>query len=240
MQEKTRGIVMGSLKYSDSSVIVTVYTQKFGRISYMIYGVAKKKSAFRSAFLQPLTLVELDVLHTPGKEIQKIKDVRTTIPLTGISFHPVRNSIALFVAELMLKSLRISEPDNMMYDFLENAIQILDCNEQGLSNFHLIFMIRLARYLGFEPDTLTGTGEYFDMLNATFCVSQPPHIHFMNTESTKAFTELAKCNFDNMHRVSIGRELRYQLINNLEHFYRLHLPDFKGINSLGVLHELFD
>ena len=240
MQVKTRGIVIGSVKYSDSSVIVTVYTQEFGRISYMVYGVAKKKSAFRSSFLQPLTLIDLDVWHVPGKEIQRIKDVRVTVPLTGIPFHPVKNSLALFVAELLQKVLQLSEPDEFLYGFLENAVQILDCAERGLANFHLVFMIRFARYLGFEPDTKIMSGKYFDMLNGVFCDMRPAHVHFMVEAEADAFSRLARCNFDNMHEVILNRELRFRLIADLEQYYRLHIPDFRGLNSLSVFHELFD
>lgn len=239
MQVKTRGIVIGSLKYSDSSVIVTVYTQQFGRISYMIYGATKKKSAFRSSFLQPLTLVDIDAWHLPGKEIQRIKDVRVTIPLIGIPFHPVKNAIALFISELLQKALHLSEPDDTLYSFLENAIQILDYSEYGLANFHLIFMIKLARYLGFEPTINVQSTKYFDLLNGVFCEFRPAHIHYMSETEANAFYQLAQCNFDDMGNVMLSRDVRFKLIEDLEQYYRLHISDFRGLNSLPILHELF-
>ena len=162
MQIKTEGIVLHSLKYSDSATIVTVYTVQFGRVSYMVHGVNKKKSKFRAAFLQPLTLVEMDVFHVPGKEIQTIKDIRIAFPFTGIPFHPVKNALALFISEVLFRSLKRAEEDDNLFQFLSNSIRMLDYCEEGLANFHLVFLVKLSRYLGFEPNTDHGQTRYFD------------------------------------------------------------------------------
>ena len=96
MLQKTNGIVLHSTKYNDNATIVTIYTQLFGRISYMVYGVNKKKSTFRAAFLQPLSLVEIDVFHSHSKNIQSIKDIRSNFPLIGIPYHPIKKLIGTF------------------------------------------------------------------------------------------------------------------------------------------------
>ena len=111
MQVKTSGIVLHSIKHTDSTTILTVYTRQFGRVSYMVHGANKKKSVCRTAFLQPLSIIEMDVFHTPGKDIQRLKEMRMEHSLTGIPYNPIKNSLALFLSEVLFRTLRQTEPD---------------------------------------------------------------------------------------------------------------------------------
>ena len=138
--EKTKGIVLHALKYSDTSTVVTVYTERFGRVAYMVYGVGGKRAVCRPALLQPLSLVELEVAHHPGKDMQRIREMRMAYPLEGIPFDPVKNSIALFLSEVLYRVLRRSEPDGELYAFLERSILRLDSSKGRLADFHLLFL----------------------------------------------------------------------------------------------------
>lgn len=240
MQIKTTGIVLHSLKYSDSATIVTIYTQQFGRVSYMVYGVNKKKAVCRSALLQALSIVELDVAHSPGKEIQRIKEVRTAIPFTEIPFDPVKNSIALFLSEVLFRTLRQAEPDEELFSFLENSIQLLDCCEHGIANFHLIFLVKLTRYLGCAPNSEKETNGYFDLINGVFLQQKPLHVHYLLPEISKDLSILLGVDYQNMNSLVFSRKRRYELLESLVEYYRLHIPDFNGLNSLEVLQSLFD
>ncbi len=237
---KTNGIVLHSLKYTDSSTIVTIYTNQFGRTSYMVHGVNKKKSKFRAAFLQPLSVVELDVYHTPGKDIQNIKDIRVYYPFTGIPFHPVKNSLALFVSEVLFRALKQTEADENLYHFLENSVQVLDCCEEGLANFHLVFLMKLSRYLGFEPNGESAEDKHFDLMNGIFIKEKPLHTHFLLPEATANFLQIMQSDYLNMQTIKLTRDQRLKLVEILIEYYKLHIPDFHGLNSLPVLHALFD
>ena len=240
MQEKTSGIVLHSIKYSDSATIVTVYTNLFGRVSYMVYGVNKKKSVFRSAFLQPLTIVELDVTHLPGKDLQSVKDVRIAYPFTGIPFDPIKNSLALFLSEVLFRTLRQTEPDETLFQFLHNSIQQLDCCESGLANFHLIFLLKLTRHLGFEPNEDEESAIYFDLMNGVFIRNKPIHIHYLLQDATTDFRALLQADYTNMNELILSRQKRLKLLESMVEYYRLHIPDFNGLHSLAVLQSLFD
>jgi DNA repair protein RecO (recombination protein O) len=206
----------------------------------MVHGVNKKKSVCRAAFMQPLTVVDMDVYHTPGKEIQRIKDMRLAFPLVGIPFHPVKNSLALFLSELLFRTLRRTEPDESLYLFLENSIQTLDCCEEGISNFHLIFLLKFSRYLGFEPNQDETDGTYFDLMNGVFLKQKPLHVHFLPPELSRDFAALLGCDYTDMHRLVLSRQKRVDLLEGMIEYYRLHIPDFHGLHSLAVLQSLFD
>ncbi len=240
MQVKTKGIVLHSVKYSDSASIITIYTEQFGRASYMIYGINKKKSALRPALLQPLSLVEIDIVHQPGKDLQRIKELQMFYTFSGIPVNPVKNAIALFISEVLYRTLKQSEPDENLFLFLENSIQQLDCSDKGIANFHLIFLLKLSRYLGFEPNSDEDSFRYFDLLNGTFQIEKPLHIHYLTTEDAVDFAAVLHAGYQNMGKLVFSRQKRVKLLEGLIEYYRLHIPDFHGLHSLSVLQNLFD
>ena len=136
--EKTKGIVLHALKYSDTSAVVTIYTERFGRAAYMVYGVGGKRAVCRPALLQPLSLVELEVVHRPGKDLQRIREMRMAYPLEDLPFNPVKNSIALFLSEVLYRVLRRSEADGDLYAFLERSVLALDGGKGRMSDFQFI------------------------------------------------------------------------------------------------------
>jgi len=239
MQQKTAGIVLHTTKYKDNTNIVCIYTRDFGRVSYMVYGVGRKKSVVRSSFLQPLTLAELEVRHTTNKDIQQIKEIRVLYPFSSIPENPVKNALALFLSEVLFKSLRQAEPDEMLFLFLENSIQQLDCCHEGVQNFHLVFLQKLSRYLGFEA-SVEFSGRYFDLMNGVFLTERPTHVHFLMPESASQFRILLETDYNTMNKLVLSRENRSELLKNLLEYYRLHIPEFHNLNSMAVLQSLFD
>jgi len=240
MQVKTSGIVLHSIKYTDSTSIITVYTRQFGKVTYMVHGVNKKKSVCPAAFLQPLSLIEMDVFHTPGKNIQRLKEIRMEHPFTGIPFNPVKNALALFISEVLFRTLRQTEPDENLYLFLENSILQLDCSEKGLSNFHLVFLLKLTRYLGFEPNQDNVHVNYFDLMNGVFVNEKPVHTHFILPDVSADFISVLNTDYSNMHNLVFSRARRANLLLSEVEYYQLHIPDFHGLHSLAVLQSLFD
>lgn len=240
MQVKTTGIVLHSIKHTDSTSIITIYTQQFGRVSYMVHGAHKKKSVVRASFLQPLSLVELDVFHTPGKDIQRIKDIRMLQVFTSIPFDPVKNSLALFISEVLFRTLRQTEPDDSLFLFLENSILQLDYCETGIANFHLVFLLKLTRYLGFEPNNDEEDAKYFDLMNGVFLHERPLHTHYLLPEISTLFIKVLEADYSNMQELTFSRAVRVKLLESLTEYYRLHIPEFHGLHSLAVLQSLFD
>lgn len=240
MHQKTTGIVLHTLKHKDSATIVTVYTRQFGRVSYMVHGVNKKKAVVRSAYLQALSIIEIDVFHNTKKSIQQIKDLHTAYNFIGIPYDPIKNALALFIAEVLYRSLKQTESDENVYLFIENAIQQLDHCETGISNFHLVFMVKLSRFLGFAPNIEETENRYFDLMNGVFLTQKPLHSHYLIQEVTADLAALLSVDFSTMDELQMGRQKRVKLLESLVEYYRLHVPEFHGLHSLAVLQSLFD
>ncbi|NJK85044.1 MAG: DNA repair protein RecO [Bacteroidales bacterium] len=148
MLQKTRGIVLHYLKYSESSIISHVYTEKFGRLSLISSGFKGKNAKNKIIYFQPLSLVEVDVYLKQSNEVHRIKEIKPYVPLYQLSGNMVKGAIAIFIAELLYKTIHEKEPNPEMYSFLESAIQYLEHVGEGTPNFHLVFIIQYMKLLG--------------------------------------------------------------------------------------------
>jgi DNA repair protein RecO (recombination protein O) len=239
MQLKTTGIVLKPINYNDKSVIVTIYTKDLGRSTFIIYGTSGKRGNAKRSALMPLSIIEIEAGRHPGKDLQTIKEIRVSYPFTGISVSPVKNAIALFMSELLYKCIRQTEADAQMYEFLENAVKLLDHCEEGIANFHLIFMIKLSRYLGFEMNTENHELPVFDLLNGCFTGSYPSHPHYLSPELSSALAQVIPYGFSDLHLINLSRQKRNELLAAMLEYYKLHMNDFHGLKSTEILQELF-
>jgi DNA repair protein RecO (recombination protein O) len=116
----------------------------------------------------------------------------------------------------------------------------LDCIKEGIANFHLVFLARLARYLGFEANGDNIDKKYFDLMNGVFRADKPMHIHFLTSDISLDFATLLAADYSSMHQLALTRQTRIKLLENLIEYYRLHVPEFKGLQSMSILQSLFD
>lgn len=242
MLQKTRGIVLRALKYKDASLIVDVYTEVSGRASFMVYIPKSKKASVKSTLFQPLSLVELDVDIRPNTNIYKVREVKSFFPFTSLPYEPAKSAIALFLAEFLYRSLREEAENVPLFNYLMHSIIWLDTCKRNYANFHLVFLMRLSRFLGLYPN-LDGyaDGDYFDMRAACFS-PLPPQMHsdFLQPAEAALLHKLIRMRYDTMRFVPMTRVERARFLTLINDYYRLHLPDFPVLRSLEVLHELFD
>jgi DNA repair protein RecO (recombination protein O) len=206
----------------------------------MIYGRGKRKSSWKPAFFQPLSIVELEVSHDMRKNIQQMKDVRVLVPYQSLTIDPLKRSIAMFIAEVLLKVLSQSEADESLYLFLRQSLEFLDNSKQKTANFHLVFLLKLSRYLGFEPNIDGQTTLFFDLVNGVFLSSPPAHRHYLFAEEAGKMAQLLQTDYEHMTEIKLSRQQREKLLEDIVSYYRFHLPDFPEIHSLEVLKTLFD
>ena len=241
MYSTTRGIIIHSTPYNDKSVIVHAYTELYGRVPYFVARQRKRKSRISNAHFMPLSIVEMEVEHQRTREIQRIKELRTCYPLVSLPVHPVKNAIALFLAEILYRIVQTTEPDPKLFEYLCHSIRYLDILEQGIANFHLVFLMHLARYLGIFPNAESYTpGVYLDLLNGIFTDQIPTHPHYLNKDESIVFSRMLRMNYENMALYAFSRKERTMIVHHILDYYRLHSIDFPEIKSLSVMQSLFD
>jgi DNA repair protein RecO (recombination protein O) len=239
MLHKTKGIVLKTTDYADNSVIAKIYTSKFGLQSYLINGVKKPKAKIRMNMLQPLHILDLVVYHKPQGNIQRISDAKSDPVLQSIPYHIIKSAMVMFLNEMIYKSLKQQHEDEIMFTFIEKSIELLDKSESNFVNFHLIFLIKLTRFLGFYPELeLERNYPFFDLKDGVFVPNQPPHIYFIEEEYIHAWRNLCSQSIDNFYDLKIDAKTRKYLLSKIIDFYKLHIEDFGTIKSNLILEEV--
>jgi len=240
MFEKTRGIVLHQIKYTDSGIIVQLYTRRFGRQSVLIKGVRNKKSGRHIVFFQPMFILDLVMYHRESRDLHVLKEFSAWYVPTDISAEVRKSCVAIFLGEVLSSVLREESPQEEMYDYIEKSIIYFDQCRTGYANFHIAFLSRLSSFLGFEPSRGRGTDNlYFDMINGAFVPFPPEHNNFADKKISGILSDFFYLSLDRMDQISLTGSLRNEVLEALVRYYSLHLPGLKKINSIEVLKEIF-
>jgi DNA repair protein RecO (recombination protein O) len=240
MLHKTRGIVFQITDFGESSVVARIYTELFGLQGYLINSVRKKNAKVKKNVLHPLSLVELVVYHKERRGLHRVADVKGNPALQNIPFDLVKNSIALFLDEVLCKCIREEEPNQQLFDFLFHSIQLLDVQSPANPEFHLSFLVQLTRYLGFYPGgSYTDNQKYFDLVEGLFVKEVPGHMNYLEPEDSSRLQSIFihSVNFSSPFQMSSAQ--KRLMLEKLLDYYRLHLEGFSEVKSLKVLAEVW-
>jgi len=219
MLHKTRGIVFRFTKYGDTSIIVNIFTDLFGLQSYIINGARSKASRGIISLYQPLTLLDLVVYHRENASILRIKEVKCLHAYQSIHLDIRKTTIALFLNEMINKSVKDQSNAESIFSFLMNSFISLD-QLDAIENFHLQFLIKLSRHLGFGPHA---PKEVLDGLKVT-------------AEDDQALQSLLDCDYG--RPMNISYESRRNILDLLLTFYHRHIENLGEVRSIDVLKEV--
>lgn len=241
MEHKIKGIILHGIRYKETSLICHIYTNAFGRKTYIFNGVYKSKSKGKAAMLQPLFLLDLEVYQNDKADIQRVKDFRLSTPYQSIPFDPVKSALAFFISELLYKLLREEHPNQPLFEFIANSLKALDVLDDGAYNFHLYLMVQLTKYLGLHPTLLDeGTPAFFDLKSGHFTPIEPKHPSYMSRHLSRCFEQLYSIPIAQLPTVRLSRSERQEFIKKMLEFYSIHFGGVIELKSLSVVHELFD
>ena len=238
---KTRGIVFKSIKYSETSLIVDIYTEEKGLRKYLISGVRRKKASTSASLFQIMSLVDLVAYHRDDKDLTRIKEIKPDLVFQQIPFDLIKGAIGMFMIEVAQKTIRESEENPSLFNFLHHSFAYLDASANPIANVHLYFLLELSFYLGFVP-----TGEfqdhcpYFDLKEGIFIAAPPDHPYYMDELRSKQLSQLLQCSMENCHEVKLNRQERKGILNQLLDYYRLHIENFPSINAHQILEEVLE
>ncbi|PMD96760.1 DNA repair protein RecO [Siphonobacter sp. BAB-5405] len=224
MLQKTRGLVLNYLRYRETSIIVKIYTEEFGLQTYIENGVRSSKGKNKIALFQPLTLLDLVVYFKESAGIQRISELRVNHPYQSIPFDVTKSTIALFITEILSKTLKEESSNPPLFGFLRESLLWLDQAATGYENFHVWFLLRLSFYLGFEPQSAQQLSQ--ELTDAGYRVYDE-----------EALSRLDDLRTDPDARVS--RPIRNYLLEILLKFYELHVDGMGEVRSLEVLRTIF-
>lgn len=236
---KTRGIIFRALKYSETSFITDIYTEKKGLQTYIVSGVRKKKALVPPSLLQLMTLVEMVAYHRDDKAMSRIKEIKSAKVYQSIPFDIKKSAIGMFMVEVARKTISESEENPTLFQFFFDTFSWLDSSDYPVANIHLIFLVQLSVFLGFAPGGIyKETTPFFDLQEGFFVPQPPGHTWFLNEEESQIFALLLQADYPQAHLLKITLEQRQKLLSQLLLFYKLHIENFPEINTHQILQEV--
>lgn len=236
----SEGIVLRTIKYSDTSVISKIYTREKGMLSFLILGVYSKKAAIKPSMLQPLQPLELHFYFHQNKTLFKIKELRPSVILNNLHYDLNRSSIAVFMAELINKSIQEEETHPALYDFLMKSILMLDSLKSSLANFPLFFLLEYSKVLGFYPhNNYSAETPCFELQQGMFTNKSDNDSYFILPPASDYFEKMLETSFEQFDTLAIPKQTRQLLLKKLIAYYQVHLHGFKNLNSLQVLEDMY-
>ncbi|MCD8186338.1 MAG: DNA repair protein RecO [Rikenellaceae bacterium] len=237
---KARGIVLHTVKYGDSGLVAYLYTEPHGRQTYLIQGVRSSRSrGNKAALFQPMFLLDYEGAMPRLGDMHRMREVSPVFPLSAIPFDVRKSTIALFMAEVLYRLVRESEANPHLFAFLEQAVQALDMLQEGVSNFHLWFLVKLSYFLGFYPGNGYAEEHYFDIMRGEFVLLPPSHRMMMERQEARLLGELMDIRVDRLGSIALNRNQRVPFLQELLPFIGYHADSIHTVKSLEILREVF-
>lgn len=240
---KTKGLVLRTIKYGETSIIVTIFTELFGVQSYLVNGVrtSSKKGSGKAVLFQPSAILDLVVYHNELKQLQRIKEFRWGNLYTHILSDVKKNAVALFMVELLIKCLKQPESHPDLFQFAEDAFLHLDESAETVTaNFPLYFALHLPVFFGFRiNDNYSAKNNILDLQEGNFVHETPSHPYFLEEDQAAVTSQILKTQRpEELAAIKLNHNFRRNLLHEYEKYYALHIHEFGVLKTLPVLREI--
>jgi len=237
----SKGIVLRTIKYGETSVIASIFTELFGIQSYMVNGVRTSGKTGKAHFFQPASILEMQVYHNELKNLQRIKDLKWAVLYKNIFSDVTKNSVALFMVELLQKNLKQPETNEDLFHFCEDAFLQLDqADPQVTANFPIYFSIQIAQILGFRlRDNYSQERNIFNLYEGSFSDERTATENQLSIEISFEISQILKAvHPQDLGEIKMNKNTRMAILKNLESYYSWHVPEFGTMKTLNVLTEV--
>ncbi len=238
MLVNTKAIVVSALKYSEADLIVKCYTLSSGLKTYLLRGILKsKKGKFKTSQFQPLTQLEIVAKHKDKGTMEYLQEAKIRKHYRDLHTNVIKGAMVLFISEILKNTIQEEEQNEPLYYFLEGSIDWMD-DADNISNFHLLFLLKLSRFLGFYPDDSNLEPSYFNMQEGIF-QEQETGGYCIEGANSLLLKQFLGINFDASGEIKMSKTERSNFLSMLLVYYSLHIESFKKPKSLNVLNEIF-
>ena len=232
-------LIFHALRYSDDQLIVEGLARNYGRVSFVVRISHAPRAKVRHVIFQPMAVLEVQWEEKPRAKLMRPIAARVSQPWSSLHTSPIKAAITLFLAEFLLQVCRHEQSAELFFDYLLHSLTWLDTAEEGFANFHLLFLMRLAQFLGIAPNTSDTGLPFFDLMAAEFVSRAPAHAYYIYGDEARAFEQLLRMNFSTMHLFQLTRTQRNRILELILTYYRLHIPSLPELKSWEVLREIF-
>ncbi|MEP6582869.1 MAG: DNA repair protein RecO [Ginsengibacter sp.] len=241
MIHSTKGIVLRTIKYGETSVIASIFTEAFGIQSYIVNGVRTQSKTSKAHFFQPSSILEMQVYHSDLKNLQRIKELKWSYLYKNVLSNVTKNTVALYMVELLHKCLKQPEPNSDLFNFCEDAFMELDISTNEIAaNYPLYFSIQLAYFFGFRlHDNYSAVNNIFNPNEGNFSNTNSLEDNAIPPDISRHISQLLKAHHpSDLKDIKLNKDIRRKLLSIMEDYYGFHISEFGKMKTLSVLHDL--
>ncbi|MFK8039110.1 MAG: DNA repair protein RecO [Crocinitomicaceae bacterium] len=231
----TEGIVLHKVNYSETSLVIKIFTLQNGLQSFIFQGAKRKNK--KGNLIAPLAILQINYFQRNDSDLAKITEVESEYSYKTIPFDPIKSAIVFFINEIIYQSVKEEQYNPALYHYLKNALCILDTIDQP-ANFAIQFLIDFTKYLGFYP-IVEQEAKFFDLLEGKFSKYSPNHPNYIEGENVSIILNLMQRKFDDSTPLNINANKRRLLIQDMLRYYQVIFDHFSPIKSLPVLEMTF-
>lgn len=238
MIHATKGIVLKTTKYGETSVIATIFTELFGVQTYMVNGVRTSGKTAKAHFFQAASILDMQVYHNELKNLQRIKELKWSVVYNHILSDVIKNSVAVYMIEVLQKTLKQPETNTDLFQFCEDSFLLLDnADEEITANFPIYFSLHLAPFLGIGlQDNYSANRTIFNIEEGLFIHKDQTTAGYMSAELSYDLSQLLKAiHPSHLREIKLNKNSRREILHGLEKYYSWHIPDFGSMKTLAIL-----
>lgn len=239
MLQRTAAIVLRTVKYGETSVVATLFTEKFGLQSYLVNGVrAAKSKSNKAPMFQPGAQLWLEAYHQPLKNLQRIKECEWKEVYRHIFSDVIKNSVTLFITEMLQRCLKQPEENEPLFAFSSDALLHLDsASTAATANYPLFFSLNLLHFFGFGLSS--ATTDISEVQNENFQKGNTTQLLSIDEKNSVLVNELLSVRMpEELAEFRISSATRNHLLDKILEYYRLHIPEFGNLRTLPVLRQI--
>ncbi len=191
------------------------------------------------ALFQPLFALEFEGVESRHGEIHRFKEVQSGVLLQHTPYDIRRSTVALFIAEVLYRLIKESEPNPELFDYAWGSLIALDTIDEGVANFHLWFLANLSRQLGFYPNNEWQKGAWIDIMEGEYTPQKPSHAMVLTPDEAELMRDFTECDVRHLGEIGLNRVQRVEFLAALLRYYGYHLDSIKSVQSVEILREVF-
>ncbi len=238
MLAHTNAIVLSKLRYKDNDLIVKCYTEELGVVSFLVRGALKsKKGASKAAYFQLLSQLQLVIAYKSNKNLHTIKEVKPNYIYSSLHSNILKSAVVMFLSEILASILQEEEENRVLYSYIETALLWFDTHTKS-SNFHLLFLLNLSKYLGFYPELKNVNSAFFNLKDGKF-EDKSMGKYAIQGENLLLLKTLLGTKFDGLENIKMNSSQRQSFLNMILLYFELHLGSFKTPRSVKVFNQVF-
>jgi DNA repair protein RecO (recombination protein O) len=231
---KTEGIILKTLKYSETSIICDIYSKDKGLRSYIVSGVRSSRKGASAAIYQPGNIIHLVSYDVDHKKLARIQEINLAHHYKNIHLDIVASSTLVFLIEVTRNAIQEHEINEDLFTFLRDWLIKVDAKDINFALAPHLFLINLSQMLGFGPMNNIGVATpYFDLMEGSFGDIATSSPHLLDAQDSVAFSAIIEIDHDKS--IVLTKTTRDRLLDALIRYFQLHLPTFRDIKSLEVL-----